>query len=81
MNGQEKEFAEVQKWTDSLLSSRGALKRLGVDTDSYYICMISHEFEYITSTIELTQEHKFSKFYKRVDNDEFVLCGVRVKRN
>ena len=80
MKGQEKEYKEIQKFFESLLSADGALKRLDVNTDDVYIAMKSSDFEYITHVIELTDTHNFSKFYKRLSDNEFVLGGFKVKR-
>ena len=80
MNGQEKEYQQVQKFFDSLMQMDGALLRLNVDTQQTYIAMKSEDFTYISSIIELTDTHNFSKFYKRINEDEFVLGGFTVKR-
>lgn len=80
MEGQEREYQQVQKFFESLLQMDGALRRLYCDTQQSYIAMKSEDFTYITSIIELTNTHNFSKFYKRISDDEFTLCGFTVKR-
>ena len=80
MKGQEKEYQEIQNFFDSLLKADGALRQLNCETDEIYIAMKSEDFTYITSTIELTNTHNFSKFYKRINQDEFSLGGFKVKR-
>ena len=80
MKGQEKEYQQVQMFFDSLLKMDGALRRLDCDTQQSYIAMKSDDFSYITSIIELTNTHNFSKFYKRINDDEFTLGGFIVKR-
>ena len=79
MKGQEKEYQQVQKFFESLLQIDGALKRLDCDTKQSYIAMRSEDFTYITSIIELTNTHNFSKFYKRINDDEFTFGGFTVK--
>ena len=69
MKGQEKEYQEIQNFFDSLLK-----------TDEIYVAMKSEDFTYITTIIELTNTHNFSKFYKRINRDEFSLGGFKVKR-
>lgn len=80
MKGQEKEYQQIQKFFESLLQMDGALRRLNCDTQQSYIAMKSDDFSYITSIIELTNTHNFSKFYKRISDDEFTLGGFIVKR-
>ena len=80
MKGQEKEYQEIQNFFDSLLKADGALRRLSCETDEIYIAMKSEDFTYISNIIELTSTHNFSKFYKRINQDEFSLGGFKVKR-
>ena len=80
MKGQEKEYQQIQKFFESLLQMDGALRRLDCDTQQSYIAMKSEDFTYITTIIELTNTHNFSKFYKRINQDEFSLGGFKVKR-
>lgn len=80
MEGQEIEYQQVQKFFESLLQMDGALRRLYCDTQQSYIAMKSEDFTYITSIIELTNTHNFSKFYKRISDDEFTLGVFTVKR-
>ena len=78
--GQTQEYLEIQKFFEGLLQTHAALRRLDVSTNECYISLVSYQFEYLTHVIELTDTHNFSKFYKRVNDDVFILGGMTVKR-
>ena len=77
VTGQEKVYKAVQSLYEATLKAKQAMINLGVDVDKVVIEIGNEDFKYLVSIIELTNEHNFSKFYKRTSEMEFTFCGVK----
>lgn len=79
-NGQIIEYKYVQDMYDGMLKMSSAMLKLGINTEKYELVLDDNEFEYLTHIIELSENHNFNKFYKRINKDEFSFSCFKVVR-
>lgn len=79
-SGQEYEYKGVQQILDGLLKASQGFGVVGITIDDWSVSIDDVDFQYLIHIIELTSTHNFSKFYKRIGDNEFKFGGVLVKR-
>ena len=71
--------ADLNKLKDSLLALNGSLLRLGVNKDEVIILLPNTEWNYINIALQ-KEKSQYSKYYSKVDDKEFMLGGIKVKK-
>ena len=64
----------------ALLSTNGASRRLGINTNDVVIILPRHDFSYFKNVLE-SGNGGLAKFYIPVDDDSFKLSGITISRN
>ena len=74
-----KETQALQDLQKALLSTNGASRRLGINTEDVVIILPRHDFSYFKNVLE-SGNAGLAKFYIPVDVDSFKLSGITISR-
>jgi len=74
-----KETQALQDLQKALLSTNGASRRLGINTEDVVIVLPRHDFSYFKNVLE-SGNGSLAKFYIPVDVDSFKLSGITISR-
>ena len=74
-----KETQALQDLQKALLSTNGASRRLGINTEEVAIILPRYDFSYFKNVLE-SGNGSLAKFYIPVDDDTFKLSGITVSR-
>jgi hypothetical protein len=70
----------LQDLQKALLSTNGASRRLGINTNDVVIILPRHDFSYFKNVLE-SGNAGLAKFYIHIDDDSFKLSGITISRS
>lgn len=70
---------DLLKLKNTLLQLNGSLLKIGLNKDDIVILLPDGDFSYISNALS-TSNSGLAKFYLAVDNNEFMLSGLKIRR-
>ena len=73
------EIAALNDLRKALLSVNGAIGRLGKDKNDMLVVLPNDDWVYFDNVLN-SGVSSFSNYYIKINNDEFIISGIRVAR-